>query len=67
MAAGDWYSMVQKYDGSLWSTGANLYGQLGDGSTVSTQLKSVSAPIHVMSGVAAIAAGNGYSIFLKQE
>ena len=34
MAAGDWHSMVLMHDGSLWATGANNYGQLGDGSTI---------------------------------
>ena len=36
VAAGNWHSMVLKLDGSFWGTGANLYGQLGDGSTVGT-------------------------------
>ena len=31
IAAGDWHSMVLKHDGTLWATGANDYGQLGDG------------------------------------
>ena len=35
VAAGDYHSMVLKDDGSLWGTGANLYGQLGDGSKIS--------------------------------
>ena len=32
VGAGDWHSMVLKNDGTLWATGANEYGQLGDGS-----------------------------------
>ena len=36
VAAGGSHSMVLKHDGSLWATGENLYGQLGDGSTTST-------------------------------
>ena len=35
MAAGGWHSMVVKDDGSVWATGENGYGQLGDGSTIS--------------------------------
>ena len=34
VAAGGWHSMIIKHDGSLWATGANIYGQLGDGSTI---------------------------------
>ena len=35
VAAGGSHSMVLKHDGSLWATGENLYGQLGDGSMTS--------------------------------
>ena len=31
VAAGAWHSMIRKNDESLWATGQNLYGQLGDG------------------------------------
>ena len=33
MAAGDWHSMVLKGDGTVWATGYNGAGQLGDGTT----------------------------------
>ena len=32
LAAGGSHSMVLKKDGSVWTTGRNNYGQLGDGS-----------------------------------
>ena len=35
VAAGGGHSIVLKQDGSVWSTGRNMYGQLGDGSMVS--------------------------------
>ena len=34
VAAGDWHSMIKKNDESLWATGQNIYGQLGDGSMI---------------------------------
>ena len=33
VAAGFGHSMVLTQEGSVWATGANLFGQLGDGST----------------------------------
>ena len=33
IAAGMWHSMVLKTDGTVWATGYNRYGQLGDGTT----------------------------------
>ena len=33
IAAGDWHSMVLKADGTVWATGWNRHGQLGDGTT----------------------------------
>ena len=34
VSAGSDHSMVLKQDGSVWATGWNEYGQLGDGSTI---------------------------------
>ena len=35
IAAGEYQSMVLKADGTVWATGYNRYGQLGDGTTSS--------------------------------
>ena len=36
VAAGFGHSMVLAHDGSMWTTGWNVHGQFGDGSTTST-------------------------------
>ena len=33
IAAGDTHSVVMKKDGTVWATGENYQGQLGDGTT----------------------------------
>jgi alpha-tubulin suppressor-like RCC1 family protein len=62
IAAGDQHNLALKADGSLWAWGANLHGQLGDG----TKLNQ-STPVRV--GTAndwkAVAAGGASSFALK--
>ena len=63
IAAGSRHSMVLKQDGSVWATGENEYGQLGDGSAT---LKSSFVQV-VPSGCKSIAAGYDHSLVLKQD
>ena len=52
-----------KQDGTVWTTGENKYGQLGDGSTLAK-----SSFVQVLSsGAKAIAAGYDHSMVLKQD
>ena len=37
VAVGSDHSMVLMIDGSVWSTGSNMHGQLGDGLTVDSR------------------------------
>ncbi len=66
IAAGESHSLVLKEDGSLWSFGHNGDGQLGrnqsDGSFAVT-----ATPAKVMTGVAAVAAGDRHSLVLKTD
>ena len=63
LAVGEHHSLVRKQDGSLWSTGSNNYGQLGDGSkTPSFKFIQV-----VPSDVKAVAAGQKHSTLVKQD
>ena len=69
IAAGNQHTIFLKSDGSVWATGRNVEGQLGDGSTASK-----SNPVQVsdssgnaLANVAAIAAGYYHTIFLKSD
>ena len=63
IAAGGFYSLFLKSDGSLWAMGVNRKGELGDGTYNSTNLPEQI----VASNVTAIAAGSDHSLFLKQN
>merc|ERR1712032_444148 len=64
IAAGEEHSMVLKQDGTVWATGNNDDGRLGDGTTQNARLTFVKV---VSSGAKAIAAGNYYSMVLKTD
>ena len=63
VAAGGYYSLFLKSDGSLWAMGDNSYGELGDGTYNNTNLPEQI----VASNVTAIAAGGYHSLFLKSD
>ena len=59
VATGDYHSMILKDDGTLWTFGYNLFGQLGDGT-----LEDQATPVKVAEGVFKIAAGDNHSLAL---
>ena len=63
VAAGDMHSIVLKEDGSVWTTGRNKNGQLGDGAKVdrNTFEKVMS------SGAIGVVAGGSHSMVLKED
>ena len=63
IAAGQDHSLFLKSDGSLWTMGDNVEGELGDGSFNNTNQPEQIVP----SGVTAIAAGAYHSLFLKTD
>ena len=68
IAAGEFHSLFLKSDGSLWAMGGNEFGQLGDVTYWSTINSSTMRPEQIVaSGVTAIAAGEAYSLFLKND
>jgi len=64
LAAGSYHSLALKNDGTVWTWGANNYGQVGDGSFTNRN-----SPVHVsgISGVCAIAGGSYHSLALKSD
>ena len=63
VAAGKRHSMVLKVDGDVWTTGYNIYGQLGDG----TKSNSTVFLHVILDGVKAIAAGAFHSMVLRED
>ncbi len=63
VAAGGMHSLALKADGSVWATGSNGWGQLGDGATTK---KSAWIAV-ISSGVTQVAAGGWYSLALKSD
>jgi len=61
-AAGGMHSLFVKADGTLWAMGGNSYGQLGIGTTESTN-----RPVFVASNVLVAAAGRYHSLFVKAD
>jgi len=57
------FSLFLKSDGSLWGTGANNFGQLGDGSNNNTNRPEQI----VATGVKSISGGGGHNLFLKSD
>ncbi len=62
ISAGTAHSLFLKQDGSVWASGENEDGRLGDGTT-----SDKSRPVPIMKNVEAISAGFGHSLFLKTD
>lgn len=60
--AGDETLFFIRTDGTLWGTGVNVYGQLGDGT-----LTSRSTPVQISGDVIAVSASRSYTLFLKAD
>jgi alpha-tubulin suppressor-like RCC1 family protein len=56
------HSLFLKTDGTLWASGYNQYGQLGDGA-----FEDRATPVRIMSDVGAAWAGTGHTLILKTD
>ncbi|MGL1933486.1 MAG: hypothetical protein OCD01_00625 [Fibrobacterales bacterium] len=62
VSAGEHHSLILKSDNTLWSTGQNTFGQLGDGTTTDRV-----APVYIMSDVASASAGSFNTLIAKND
>ena len=71
VATGAGFSLALRSDGTVWACGANGNGQLGDGTVIerltAVQVKEPADASGFLTGVAAIAAGNGFSLALMGD
>ncbi|AEC01294.1 fimbrillin family protein [Parasphaerochaeta coccoides] len=70
-SAGGHHTMILKKNGTLWATGRNIYGQLGDGTTTEkttpVQVKASTADNDFMTDVAAVSAGYHHTMIVKKD
>jgi len=73
VSAGEDHTMIIKSDGSLWTCGNNMYGQIGDGTVTKYENYQRSedntryAPVKIMDGVASVSAGWTHSMAVKTD
>ncbi len=70
ITAGSWHTVVLKADSTVWTWGNNSDGQLGDGATNPTSLPTQvlgGRGSELLTGVIAIAAGEGHTVALKAD
>ena len=68
-ACGSGHSTFLRSDGTVWATGANQEGQLGDGSTIdrSNPVQVINSNGTIFSGVKDISALNSHTVYLKND
>jgi alpha-tubulin suppressor-like RCC1 family protein len=64
IAGGYWHTLALKGDGTVWSWGNNMDGQLGNGNYLTS---TVPLKISALQGVTAIAAGDYHSLALRND
>ena len=65
VAAGGSHTLALKVDGTVWTFGNNLDGQLG--TAINVGISAPNVPTHVMSGAAAVSAGEYDTVVVKAD
>jgi alpha-tubulin suppressor-like RCC1 family protein len=64
IAGGFRHSLFVKHDGTVWASGYNNEGQLGDGTNVE---KDIPVQVNSLTGIVGVSAGQYHSLFLKND
>ena len=64
LAASETYSLALRQDGTVWASGSNSYGQLGDGTTT---LRVSPVQVSGLTGVTAVSALRYHSLALRED
>ncbi len=64
IAAGGYFTLALKYDGTVWAWGNNAFSQLGDGTTTG---RNTPVAVSGLAGVVAISAGQDHAVALKYD
>ncbi len=70
IAAGGYHTVYLKSDGTVWASGYNGQGQLGDGTWTTSRLNPVQvidAQSNPLTNVVAISAGQHHTVYLKND
>ena len=69
ISAGQYHTVYLKSDGTVWATGYNAWGQLGDGTTTqrTNPVQVTNADGTGLSGVVGISAGKSHTMYLKSD
>lgn len=65
IAAGDSYTVAVKADGSVWTWGADGYGQLGDDATLAD--KATPVQVSGLTGVRQVSAGSHHAVAVRAD
>jgi alpha-tubulin suppressor-like RCC1 family protein len=64
VAAGGYYAMARRSDGTVWSWGDNSHGELGDGTTYN---ESLPEPVSGLDGIGQVASGGAESFAVRAD
>jgi alpha-tubulin suppressor-like RCC1 family protein len=67
LAAGNAHTLALKNDGTVWTWGNNSNGQLGNGTNGPGTDSNIPVQVPGLSGMTAVAAGNNFSVALKND